>query len=124
MALKITNEQFEYLLQSIFENIEGVRSAAIVSQEGLVVHSVLEKGISEIKLAAMTATILSVAEKVLMELKSGILDVCIVQGDDGNFCVMEAGPELILAVCLNVDARMDTCFIEMRKVSEKIKKSN
>ncbi|MBN1330092.1 MAG: roadblock/LC7 domain-containing protein [Candidatus Heimdallarchaeota archaeon] len=124
MALKITNEQFEYLLQSIFENIEGVRSAAIVSQEGLVVHSVLEEGISEIKLAAMTATILSVAEKVLMELKSGILDVCIVQGDEGNFCVMEAGPELILAVCLNVDARMDTCFIEMRKVSEKIKKAN
>ncbi|MBY9005702.1 MAG: roadblock/LC7 domain-containing protein [Candidatus Lokiarchaeota archaeon] len=121
MAFKITEEQFEYLLQNIFDNIDGVRSAAIVSQEGLVVHSVLEEGISEIKLAAMTATILSVAEKVLTELKSGMLDVCIVQGDEGNFCVMEAGPELILAICLNVDARMDTCFIEMRKVSEKIK---
>ncbi|MBY8982967.1 MAG: roadblock/LC7 domain-containing protein [Candidatus Lokiarchaeota archaeon] len=121
MAFKITEEQFEYLLQNIFDNIDGVRSAAIVSQEGLVVHSFLEDGISEIKLAAMTATILSVSEKVLTELKSGVLDVCIVQGDEGNFCVMEAGPELIIAVCLNVDARMDTCFIEMRKVSEQIK---
>ncbi len=117
----MSEDQFQHLLHNIFDNIEGVRSAAIVSQEGLVVHSILEEGISEIKLAAMTATILSVAEKVLHELKSGILDVCIVQGDDGNFCVMEAGPELIIAVCLNIDARMDTCFIEMRKVSEQIK---
>jgi len=47
--------------------------------------------------------------------------VCILQGNEGNFVVMEAGKELILAVCLDVDARMDTCFIEMRKASEQIK---
>jgi predicted regulator of Ras-like GTPase activity (Roadblock/LC7/MglB family) len=34
---------------------------------------------------------------------------------------MEAGKELIVAVCLDVDARMDTCFIEMRKISQNIK---
>ncbi len=103
------------------DNIDGARSAAIVSAEGLIVQAILEEGISDIKLAAMTATILSVSERVLVELKSGRLDVCILQGDEGNFCVMEAGTELIVAVCLDVDARMDTCFIEMRKVSEQIK---
>jgi len=50
-----------------------------------------------------------------------VLDVCILQGDQGNFAVMEAGKELIVAVCLDIDARMDTAFIEMRKVSEQIK---
>jgi len=103
------------------DNIEGIRSCAIVSAEGLIVQSILEEGISDIKLAAMTATILSVSERVLIELKSGILDVCILQGDEGNFVVMEAGKELIIAVCLDLDARMDTCFIEMRKVSEQLK---
>ncbi|MBD3195004.1 MAG: hypothetical protein GF317_08125 [Candidatus Lokiarchaeota archaeon] len=117
----MSEEQFQYILQNIFDNIDGVRSAAIVSTEGLIVHSILEEGISEIKLAAMTATILSVAERVLMELKSGVLDVCIVQGDEGNFIVMEAGKELIIAVCLNFDSRMDTAFIEMRKSSEQLK---
>lgn len=117
----MTEDQFHYLLQTIFDNIDGVRSAAIVSQEGLIVSSILEEGISEIKLAAMTAAILSVAERVLHELKSGMLDVCILQGDEGNFVVMDAGKELIIAVCLNIDARMDTCFIEMRKASEQLK---
>ena len=117
----MSDEQLLFLLQTLHDNIEDIRSSAIVSAEGLIVQSILEEGISDIKLAAMTATILSVAERVLIELKSGILDVCILQGDEGNFCVMEAGKELIVAVCLNVDARMDLAFIEMRKVSEQIK---
>jgi predicted regulator of Ras-like GTPase activity (Roadblock/LC7/MglB family) len=117
----MSDEQLLFLLQTLHENIDGIRSSAIVSAEGLIVQSILEEGISDIKLAAMTATILSVAERVLIELKSGILDVCIIQGDEGNFIVMAATSELIVAVCLDVDARMDTCFIEMRKVSEQIK---
>jgi len=117
----MSDEQLLFLLQTLKDNIDGFRSGAIVSAEGLIVQSILEEDISDIKLAAMTATILSVAERVLIELKSGILDVCILQGDEGNFIVMEAGKELIVAVCLDVDARMDTCFIEMRKTSVTIK---
>jgi len=117
----MSEDQLLLLLQNLFESVDGVKSAAIVSNEGLIVHSILEDGISELNLAAMTATILSVSERVLMELKSGKLDVCILQGEDGNFTIMEAGEDLILALCLDIDARMDTCFIEMRKASEQIK---
>ncbi len=115
------SDEYLFLLEDLYESIDGIRSAAIVSIEGLIVQSILEEDISDLNLAAMTATILSVAERVLIELKSGKLDICILQGDIGNFVVMEAGSELILAVCLDNDARMDTCFVEMRKISEQIK---
>ena len=115
------SDEYLFLLEDLYDSIDGIRSAAIVSIEGLIVHSILEEEISDLNLAAMTATILSVAERVLIELKSGKLDLCILQGDIGNFIVMEAGSELILAVCLDNDARMDTCFVEMRKISEQIK---
>ncbi len=115
------SDEYLFLLEDLYESIDGIRSAAIVSIEGLIVQSILEEDISDLNLAAMTATILSVAERVLIELKSGKLDLCILQGDIGNFIVMEAGSELILAVCLDIDARMDTCFVEMRKISEQIK---
>jgi len=117
----MSDDHLLYLLENLIDSVDGIRSAAIVSIEGLIAQSILEEGISELKLAAMTATILSVGERVLEELKSGILDLCILQGDEGNFVVMEAGKDLILAVCLDIDARMDTCFIEMRKVTEQIK---
>ena len=117
----MSDEQLLFLLQNLVDSIDGVRSAAIVSTEGFIAHSILEEGLSDLKIAAMTATIISVAERVLIELKSGILDLCILQGDEGNFIVMQAGSDLILALCLDMDARMDTCFIEMRKTSEQIK---
>ena len=117
----MSDEQLQFLLQTLHDNIEGVKSAAVVSAEGLIIQAILEEGISDIRLAAMTATILSVSERVLLELKSGTLDVCILQGNEGNFAIMEAGEELIICVCLDVEARMDTCFIELRKVSEQIK---
>ena len=117
----MSDEQLLFLLRTLHENVDGIKSSAIVSAEGLIIVSILEEDISDIKLAAMTATILSVAERVLLELKSGVLDLCILQGNAGNFIVMFCSEELILAVCLDVDARMDTCFIEMRKVSSQIK---
>ena len=117
----MSDEQLRYLLQTLMDSIDGIRSAAIVSAEGLIIQAILEEGISDIKLAAMTATILSVSERVLIELKSGILDLCILQGDEGNFVVMQAGKEIIIAVCLDVDSRMDTAFIEMRKICDSIK---
>ena len=117
----MSDDQLLFLLNSLKDTIEGFRSGAVVSSEGLIVQAVLEEGISDIKLAAMTATILSVAERVLIELKSGILDSCILSGDEGDFIVIEAGKELILAVSLDKDSRLDTCFEEMRKVSEQLK---
>jgi predicted regulator of Ras-like GTPase activity (Roadblock/LC7/MglB family) len=117
-----TEDQFLFILQDLFDELDPyIRSAAIVSTEGLIVHSIMEEEISEIKIAAMTATILSVAERVLLEMNSGRLDVCILQGDEGNFVVMEAGKDLILALCLGLDARMDIAFVEMRKTSDQIK---
>lgn len=121
----MSDEQLLFLLQTLKENIDGFRSGAIVSQEGLIIQALLEDGIndphSELKLAAMTATILSVAERVLLELKSGILDIAILQGDEGTFLIMSGGKELIVAACLAAEARMDTAFIEMRKVCDQIK---
>ena len=49
----MSDEQLLFLLQNISDNIDGVRSAAIVSMEGLIVQAILEEGISDIKLAAM-----------------------------------------------------------------------
>jgi len=119
--LTISDEQLLFLLQSLHESVEGIKSSAVISAEGLIVQSILEEGVSDIRLAAMVATMLSVSERVLMELKSGELDVCILQGNLGNLAIMEAGVELILAVFLDVDARMDLCFIEMRKAAQSVK---
>ena len=102
------------------QKIDGLESAALVSREGLIVSAVLEEGISDMHIAAMSAIILSTCERVLMELKKGALDICIIQGSEGKFLVMQCGDDYIIVGVLAEDARMDLAFVNMRATTNRV----
>ncbi len=112
--------QLNFLLRQLMAKIDGLQSCALVSREGLIVSAVLEEGVSEMHIAAMSAIILSTCERVLMELKKGDLDICIIQGTDGKFLVMGCGMEYIITSVLDSDARMDLAFMNMRSTVRQI----
>ena len=112
--------QLNYLLRELMQKIEGLESTALVSREGLIVSAVLEEGISDMHIAAMSAIILSTCERVLMELRKGELDICIIQGTEGKFLVMQCGADYIIVGVLDEDARMDLAFINMRGTTNRI----
>jgi predicted regulator of Ras-like GTPase activity (Roadblock/LC7/MglB family) len=106
--------QLNFLLRELMKKIEGIKSSALVTREGLLVTAILEEGVSENHIAALSAIILSTCEKVLIELKKGELDICIIQGTEGKFIVMGCGNDNIIVSVLNQDARMDLAFVNMR----------
>jgi len=53
-------------------------------------------------------------------LKKGELDICIIQGTDGKFIVMQAGLDYIIVGVLDEDARMDLAFVNMRSTTNRI----
>nr|MDO8113183.1 roadblock/LC7 domain-containing protein [Candidatus Sigynarchaeota archaeon] len=109
-----------YILKDLRQKVEGMQASAVVSKEGLIVASDLSEGISEMHLAAMSAILLSTSENLLVELKKGNLDVCIVQGDEGKFVIMDAGLDFILVAILDNFTRMDIAFTEMRNSARRI----
>jgi len=112
--------QLNFLLRELMQKIDGLESAALVSREGLIVSAVLEEGISDMHIAAMSAIILSTCERVLMELKKGALDICIIQGSEGKFLVMQCGDDYIIVGVLAEDARMDLAFVNMRATTNRV----
>ncbi len=112
--------QLNFLLRSLMQKIDGLQSCALVSREGLIVSAVIEEGVSEMHIAAMSAIILSTCERVLMELKKGELDICIIQGTEGKFLVMGCGMEYIIVSVLEADSRMDLAFMNMRSTVRKV----
>ncbi|MHA1728823.1 MAG: roadblock/LC7 domain-containing protein [Promethearchaeota archaeon] len=116
----MSEEQLNFILKSLMKDVEGVLSVALVSREGLIVNSILEESVSPMHIAAMSAIILSTCERVLMELMKGDLDVCIIQGTEGKFIVMECGEDFILVCVLEDDARMDIAFTKMRSSVNRI----
>ncbi|MBN2154092.1 MAG: roadblock/LC7 domain-containing protein [Candidatus Lokiarchaeota archaeon] len=110
-----------YILKDLRQKVEGMQASAVVSKEGLIVASDLSEGISEMHLAAMSAILLSTSENLLVELKKGSLDVCIVQGNEGDrFVIMDAGLDFILVAILGNFTRMDIAFTEMRNSARRI----
>jgi predicted regulator of Ras-like GTPase activity (Roadblock/LC7/MglB family) len=116
----MSEEQLNFVLKSLMNDVEGVQSVALVSREGLIVNSILDADVSPMHIAAMSAIILSTCERVLLELHKGELDVCIIQGSEGKFIVMECGEDYILVTVLEEDARMDIAFTKMRGSVSKI----
>ncbi len=116
----MSDEQLNFVLKTLINDVEGIKSVALVSREGLIVNSILDEDVSPMHIAAMSAIILSTCERVLLELKRGELDVCIIQGTEGKFIVMECGEDFILVGVLEEDARMDQAFTKMRASVNKI----
>lgn len=116
----MSEEQLNFVLKTLMNEVDGVQSVALVSREGLIVNSILEEDVSPMHIAAMSAIILSTCERVLLELKKGVLDVCIIQGSEGKFIVMECGEDFILVCVLEEDARMDIAFTKMRSSAVKV----
>jgi uncharacterized protein len=112
--------QLNFILRELMNKIEGMQSAALVTREGLIVTAILEQGISEMHIAAMSAILLSTCERVLLELKKGELDICIIQGTDGKFIVMGCGSDYIIVGVLDGDARMDLAFVNMRATVNRV----
>ena len=110
----------EDILKRLIAANREIKSIALVTNEGLPIISMLPYGINESRIAAMTATILSLAEKSLLEMKNGLYDFLYIKGEDGYILVFQAGPSLVLMVSTTKDVRLGLIFLECKRVCEKI----
>ncbi|MFW9970676.1 MAG: roadblock/LC7 domain-containing protein [Candidatus Odinarchaeota archaeon] len=113
-------ESFEDILHKLFEAIPEIKAANIVSAEGLPIASLLPKGISESRLAAMTAVLLSLGKAAIEEMKKGEFEQLFIKGKDGNLIVLQAGPNAVLTVSTTKDVRLGLIFLEIQQALKKL----
>ncbi len=114
--------QIEEVLRELELTTSQVEASAVVSVEGLPICSAMPLGVDDGILAAMTATILSVAERAAGELARGKLNRVLVEGGDGYFIISSAGRDAILAVLTKSKANLGMVFLAMDRACEKISK--
>ncbi|KKN25760.1 hypothetical protein LCGC14_0881450 [marine sediment metagenome] len=121
-SMEPTTENLDEILKKLLAAIPEVVSAAIVSAEGLPIASALPAGIDETRIAAMTAALLSLAERSVIELNKGIFEQLYIKGDDGYLLVLQAGPNAVLTVSTTKDVRLGLIFLDCKRTCEKIAK--
>jgi len=115
-------ETLDDILIKLLAAIPEVKSAAIVSVEGLPIASALPQGVDETRIAAMTAALLSLAERAALEMSKGTFEQIYVKGSDGYLLVFNAGLNAVLTVSTTKDVKLGLIILDARRVCDKIAK--
>jgi predicted regulator of Ras-like GTPase activity (Roadblock/LC7/MglB family) len=106
-------------LQHSSPNIEG---AAVVSIDGLPLASLLPSGIEEERVAAMSAAMLSLGDRIANELGRGSLDQVYIRGERGYAILMEVGEDAVLTALARKESKLGLVFLDMRRCVEELQK--
>jgi hypothetical protein len=119
-SMEPTTDTLDDILKKLLAAIPEVKAAAIVSAEGLPIASALPQGVDETRIAAMTAALLSLSERAVIEMEKGEFDQLYVKGTEGYLLVLQAGPNAVLTVSTTKDVRLGLIFLDCRRTCEKI----
>jgi len=102
-------------LQAGTPDIEG---SAVVSVDGLMMASALSAAVEEDRVAAMSAAMLSLGERIAGELGRGNLEAVYVRGDDGYVFLRAITQDAVLTVLARSDAKLGLIFLDMKRAAE------
>lgn len=113
-------------LNSILENLRAsssdVEACAIVSEDGLMIASLLPTGHEEGPIAAMSAAMMSIGTRTTRELKRGNLQQVFVKGDNGYVVIMHAGPHAVMLALARKEAKLGLIFLDLSRAAEEAKR--
>lgn len=110
------SQQLEERLRALLNSTPELEGAAVVSVDGLGIASVLNPKIEEDRIAAMSAAMLSLGERIADELGRGSLEQVYVKGEYGFALLTSVGPQAVLSVIARGDSRLGLVLLELRKV--------
>ncbi len=114
-------EQMNKSLADLQASSSDIEASAVVSVDGLIIASSLPQGMEEERIAAMSAALLSMGERIAVELKRGDLDQLYVKGQEGYFLSQHAGPHAVLIAMARQNAKLGLIFFDLNKAAEEIK---
>jgi predicted regulator of Ras-like GTPase activity (Roadblock/LC7/MglB family) len=105
-------------LRDLQASSPDVEASAVVSVDGLTMASALPQNVEEDRVAAMSAAMLSLGERIATELGRGNLDQVYIRGKNGFVILMAVGTEAVLTVLARQEAKLGLLFMDMRRTTE------
>jgi predicted regulator of Ras-like GTPase activity (Roadblock/LC7/MglB family) len=99
-----------------------IEASAVVSVDGLIMASALPAEVEEDRVSAMSAAMLSLGERISMELGRGALEQVYIRGDGGFVVLSAVGDEAVLTVLAREQAKLGLVFLEMRRAAEDLER--
>lgn len=104
-------------LRDLQASSPDIEASAVVSVDGLIIASALPQGVEEDRVSAMSAAMLSLGERIAMELGRGQLDQVYIKGEQGYVILMSVGEEAVLTALAREQAKLGLIFLDMRRAA-------
>jgi predicted regulator of Ras-like GTPase activity (Roadblock/LC7/MglB family) len=117
---KYRSEQLEKVLRTLHTAVPGLKASVVVNPDGLLV-SVYPKMDNEDQVAAMSATLVGLAVRVLRTLDQGGMKRLLIEAENGQMIMYPAG-ESSLAVLVEKDTKLGPVIFAASKATADIKK--
>jgi predicted regulator of Ras-like GTPase activity (Roadblock/LC7/MglB family) len=95
-----------------------IQASAVVSVDGLIIASALPASVEEDRVSAMSAAMLSLGERIAIELNRGDMDQVYIRGAAGYVLLTSVGNEAVLTVMASVNAKLGLIFLDIKRTAE------
>ena len=117
------HKEIVQILESFVSKLPAIDFASVVSLEGLPISSfppTLPGDLDDVRIAAMTAAILSLGERAVMETGKGEMTRILVEGKDGYLISVQSGSKAVLTASANRSVKLGLIFLDMKQAAQKI----
>lgn len=108
------------ILQKFVSSTPDIQGAALVTPDGLSLTSVLPSNMDEERTAAMSAAMLSLGERISLELVRGLVDRIVVEGEKGYSVMVACGSDAVLLVLAAKEAKQGILFLEIKRIVQEL----
>jgi predicted regulator of Ras-like GTPase activity (Roadblock/LC7/MglB family) len=105
-------------MQALQQSSPDILATAVVSVDGLIIASNLLPDMSEDRVSAMSAAMLSLGEQISKEMGRGALEQVHIKGDNGYVVLVSVGEKAVLTALVNPQAKLGMIFLDMRRAAD------
>ncbi len=116
--IKYNKQALHTRLEALQEHLPEVDAAAVISVDGLIMASALPHGISEDRISAMSAAMLSLGQQINSEMKLSSLEQIYTRSNNGYVILLAIGKLAVLTTLVKCDAKLGVLFLELRKAAD------
>jgi len=119
--MSINVEKLSQILTEFASTTSEIQGAALVTPDGLPLASALPGKMDEERVSAMSASILSLGERIGKELARGEVERILVEGNEGYGILTSCTEEALFLVLASRQAKQGVLMLEIKRILEDLR---
>ncbi|MEL6343705.1 MAG: roadblock/LC7 domain-containing protein [Myxococcota bacterium] len=113
-------QKLNKLIRDLSTTTPDIEALALVDNDGLMMASSLPQDVEEDSVAAMSAALLGLSERIVGELGRGSFEQVMIRGDDGYGILTRCGPDAVLTVLTSKRAKLGLIFLDTKRAAREL----